>query len=169
MNLTVTYQIDEAAFIRIYRAHCHDQFHLRRSFGLSILLLVVMVVLLANGMDFDGMENIVVVLVIISGLCNGYCDFYLPKAAWKNLRMQGEDQGTLIIQNETITMKKRQGDIVRCWNQYQRVIETADAFLLYQRNLFTILMKNCIGDQLDEVRELLKTNINHGKPIKQKQ
>lgn len=169
MKIKSSYQIDEATFIRIYRAHCHYRFHLRRSFYLSWCLLILVTVMEQRyGMDFEGMDYVIVTLVIISTLFNGICDFLVPKAAYKNLKKQKADHGTMIIQNDGVIFEEMQREIYRDWNQYQNCIETADAFILYQRDLFTIIMKNCCNGQIDEVRNLLKEKVNRGKTIKQK-
>ncbi len=169
MNLKISYQIDKVTFARIYRAHCHYKFHLRRSFILSCCLLVFVVFMkFVYETEFDGMEYIIGVLVIASGLCNLICDFIIPKVAYKNLVEQQAAHGNMTIQDEGLQFHNELGDIFRSWDQYNKCIETEDAFLLYQRDLFTIIMKKDCKEEWKNIRVLLKERVNQGKEIKQK-
>lgn len=169
MKLKVSYQINEAAFIRIYRCHCHYKFHLRRSLLLSCFLwLFVVIMEKGYSMDFDGMEGIISILVIVSALFNVLCDLLLPKTAYKNLKQQQADHGTMTIQDDGLIFHDEHGDIFRSWDQYQKCIEAEDAFLLYQRDLFTIIMKKDDNEELENIRYLLKEKVNQGKVIKQR-
>lgn len=167
MNLKITNQIDEAAFVRIYRAHCHYKYRVRKSFVLScILLLFVMFMKHGYGTDFDGMEYIIMVLVVMSGICNVICDGWYPKIAYKQWMRQYDRHETMILKNDGYSVQTEQGKIFRQWDLYQKCMETEDAFLLYQRDLFTIMMKEQNKDEVDAVRALLTEKVNHGKIMK---
>lgn len=169
MRIKSSYHIDQATFTQLYRVHCHVKFHLQRSMILSALLLVIGEVLERGvGMNFGWMNSVVFILVIISVLCNLVCDYWMPKTAFKHLVDMHQNEGIITITEDELIFGEGKQAVHRKWSQYTSCIEAEAGFLIYQRDMFTILLKESCGNQLEEVTTLLQNKVNHGKPIKRK-
>jgi len=166
MKIKQTYKITPEVFTEVYRTHCHIKFHIRRSMYLSIgLFLFGMVMEKGYGKDFGWINSVVVVLVIVSVLCNLLCDFVLPKSAYKALCAQKADTGVITIQDDGLIFGEGQMSIRKTWDQYEVCVETKSAFLLYQKDLFTMILKETCEQHVEEVRSLLQNKVNKGKNI----
>lgn len=166
MNIKGTYNIDYETFLPIYRIHNQVKFHLHRYMVFSVLLLCVgMFLEKGMHMDFGAVNSMVIILVFASVGLNLLADFILPKQAYKNLQMAHLDQGIITIQNQSILFGEKSQKIEKNWNFYTSCIETDTAFLLYQKDQFTILPKEIMDGHVDDVRNLLKEKVNKGKSI----
>ncbi len=166
MKIKLKYHFSEALFTKIYRTHCHIKFHIRRSMIMSILLLLFGLIMEKGyGKDYGWLNSVVIVLVIISVVCNYLCDYRIPKIAYRELCEQHQDDNVITLQEDGLLFGEGRDSVHRSWEQYDQCFETADAFLLYQKNLFTILLKDACGSQVDEVRDLLVNKVNKGKKI----
>lgn len=169
MHIKQSYRMSEAVFTRIYRTHCHIKFHIRRSMVLSFCLLMFGLVMdIGFNKDYGWMNAIVTVLFIVSVLCNYICEYRIPRAAYLSLYENEQEQSTVTITDDGISFKEGNDLMYRSWDQYTQCYECKDAFLLYQKELFTMIWKDVCKDQVDEVRELLKDKVNHGKSIRLK-
>ncbi len=167
MRIEKSYRISESVFTRIYRAHCHIKFHIRRSMVLSFCLLVFGLVMdLGFDKDYGWMNGIVAVLFIVSLLCNYVCEVQIPKAAYRSLYEDEQDHSTIVLDEDGVSFGEGNNLVYRSWDQYHQCFETKDAFLLYQKDFFTMIWKEVCDDQVAEVRELLKEKVNHGKPLR---
>lgn len=168
MIIDKSYHMSEEVFTRIYRAHCHIKYHMRRSLVMSFLLLVFGLVMeYGFQKDFKWMNLIVLVLFIICLLCNYICDYRIPRLAYFSMYENEQELSTIKIEENGIC--SGEGDYGSChrWDQFNKCYETKDAFLLYQKDTLIMIWKGvCDNDsQLDEVRKLLQDNVNHGKAI----
>lgn len=169
MLIQASYHMSEAVFIRIYRVHCHIKFHIRRSMVMSLcLLLFGLVMQYGFDKDYEWLNGIVAILFLVSVACNYVCEYQIPKAAYRELYENENDQTIVEIQDDGIRYGKGQNVIFYSWDRYHQCYETKDAFLLYQRDLFTMVWKEACGSQIDDVRCLLAEKVNHGKPLKVK-
>lgn len=166
MKITGSFQITEEAFEELYRAHCHHKYHLRRSMYLSVALLIFGVVMERGyQMDFGWINNMDAVLFVLSVISNVFCDFYLPKAEYKKLCSQKGDHGVVSLDEESLTFGEGSMQISREWKTFDDCIETKQAFLLYQKDTFTILCKEICGEHTDDVRKLLEEKVRKGRPV----
>lgn len=169
MNIKEKFEIDYPTFLSLYRIHCHFKFHLHRSMILSTILFCSGL-FFERGLhiNFGSINAMMLVILIASIVLNLLADFYLPKIAYKNLKMSGMSQGIVSITDNEIEFGEGINRTKRVWPQYTSCIETKEAFLLYQKDQFTILLKAIFPNQIDEVRNLLQQKVNKGKPIKRK-
>lgn len=169
MIVKQSYHMSEEVFTRIYRTHCHIKFNIRRSLVLSFLLLVFGLVM-EHGFhkDYGVLNGIVLVLFLISLLCNYFCDYRIPRAAYRSMYDDADEQSILVIQENGVSFGEGGDRYFRSWDQFETCYETQDAFLLYQKDVFTMVWKDACGSKLDEVRDLIRANVNQGKPIPMK-
>lgn len=169
MLIKKSYRMSKAVFTRIYRTHCHIKFHIRRSMVLSFCLLMFGLIMdKVFNKDYGWLNAVVAVLFFVSVLCNYICEVRIPKAAYLGLYENDQDQSFISITDEGISFGEEKNLMYHSWDQYNQCYETKDAFLLYQKELFTIIWKEACEEQVDEVRELLKKKVNHGKAIPMK-
>lgn len=169
MIIEETYHMSEEVFTRIYRAHCHIKYHMRRSLVMSFLLLAFGLVMeYGYQKDFRRLNLCILVLLIICLICNYICDYRIPKVAYLGMYENQDEQTFIKITESGIHFGKDIDEYSRNWNQFDKCYETKDAFLLYQKDAFTMIWKQICKDQVDEVRDLLKERVNHGKEIKLK-
>lgn len=166
MKIKGSYTIDYDTFLPIYRIHNQVKFHLHRYMILSVLLLCIGE-FLEKGMhmEFGALNSMVLILVFASIGLNLLADFILPKQAYKNLQMACLDHGVITIQEQVIIFGEGSQKVEKNWSRYTSCVETETAFLLYQKDQFTIIPKQIMGDHIDDVRSLLKDRVNKGKSI----
>ena len=169
MIVKQSYHMSEEVFTSIYRAHCHIKFNIRRSMVLSFLLLLFGLAMeYVFHKDYGMLNGIVLVLFLISLLCNYVCDYRIPKTAYRSMYDDADEQSTLMIQEDGVSFGEGGNRYFRSWDQFEKCYETKDAFLLYQKDVFTMVWKEACGSKLEEVRNLIRTNVNRGKPIPMK-
>ena len=105
MRIEKTYRISESVFTRIYRAHCHIKFHIRRSMVLSFCLLVFGLVMdIGFDKDYGWMNGIVAVLFVVSLLCNYVCEVQIPKTAYRSLYENEQDQSMILLDEDGVSI-----------------------------------------------------------------
>lgn len=169
MKITNHYQISYSEFLKLYRVHSHVKFHLRRYMILAVILFCLGEVFEKFlNMDFASINSMIFIILVVSIALNILADFVLPKQAYHSLKMNHQEEGTVTITEDALIFGEGRQKLIKQWSAYTSCIETDTAFLLYQRDQFTILLKEVCGSQIENVRELLKEKVNKGKKIKVK-
>lgn len=169
MNIKGEYHISKEAFIHIYQVHVKYRFKLRRSLYMSIALFAFGLCMEYGAkMEFSFLNTFVFWIMIAAFVVNLLSDFVLPKTAYNNLKLQEMTDGWMELHDTYLQMGKAHQGIKKEWSTFDACIECEEAFLLYKKDSFTILMKSMMETNIDEVRLFLKEHVNKGNDIKYK-
>lgn len=162
MNIKGIYNISKDEFIHIYQVHVNYKFKLRRSLYMSVGLFAFGLAMeYGVGMDFSFINTLVFWIMIAAFVINMLSDFVLPKTAYKNMLASGMTEGFIEMNDNYLCIGKNSSQsLKKDWNDFDSCIECDEAFLLYKRDSFTILVKSIIQEDMDVVRSFLKNKVN---------
>lgn len=163
-GIEFSFDITKKMYIDLYRTHVKYKFKLHRSMIMSVLLLVFgLTMQYVFKMDFSFINMIVFWITVAAIIMNLLSDYVLPKTAYNNLILNHNEKGSIIGRNDGFDIKLSQRTDKKLWKDFDSVIETDLAFLLYKRDTFIVILKN--NNYVDDMRNLFKKHINQDKNI----
>lgn len=170
MNIKGINEISKKDFIHIYRSHVRYKFKLRRSLYMSVGLFVFGLLMeYGIGMDFSFLNTFVFWIMVAAYIVNAMSDYVFPKIAYNTIKDAGKIDGWIELQDTYVLIRdKGSKEEKKEWNVFDTCIECEEAFLLYEKDQFTIIMKTVLHNELDNVRSFLKDKVNKGRTIQYK-